>query len=1529
MLGICINTYAQLDLDFETDRGFYDTPFNLELTVNDPNAIIRYTTNGDAPSPTSGTVYFSYIPINTTSYIRAIAYTSTDTTKILTHTYIFPNDVLNQPNSVAGFPTSGFEFDSTITSHATYAPQLQDALMQVPSISLVMDLDDFNAVHQGSVELPTSVELLFPDGSKGYQAYAGIERAGGSSFNSAKRNLRLSFKSIYGDSKFEYPIFGKDAADDFDQIALRPGFHGCMHLGINSGRAGSNDLADQVIRNYQANMSDDRVALHGAFMHLYINGIYWGVYNPSERGTNAFSESYYGGTKEDWDVIKRKLALDGEITAWNTLNYMVDSLDMSVPANYQAVQEYVEVLQFADYAILNNFAPHSDDHPSGKNSFVSRDRTKNDGFRFWMWDTEPALGHYWTWTVASFGTVPYNNIFLSLLDNDDYRMLVADRLQCHCFNEGALTPSKTIEAYMDVYNSTNIAMIAEAARWVGNLEYEEFINTKDRIVNDYLPNRTTETVQLYKDNGVYPNIDAVQFSQYGGTVAVGSSITLTNPNGIGTIYYTTDGTDPRASGGGISPSAQIYTGSISFSQGVTDVKARVYSGGIWSAMCPPRFYTDQTYSNIIINEIMYHPDSLCTLALTDEEEADYFELFNNGNEAINLADCQFTDGVLYDFPYPSIMQPGDFLILAENAIDFQTVYGFAPFGQYKGGLSNDGERLELVDPFGNIIDSLTYNDKNPWDEDPDGYGTSLELRHPDLDNNDPISWFRSDAPCGTPEQDNDRLCANSATPIVFNEINYNSDNGGFDPGDWVELYNPNNTTVDISGWTFYDNNNEFIMPAGTSIEADEFLVIAENETVFAASFPHLTDDQYLGDFVFGLSNKGERISLFDENKCLSGYVVFNDKLPWDTIPDGNGPSLSLLQTDLDNTLPLSWEASSNINSAYGTPGRPNIPCPESNIVFPSTVCAGFPVNISIDSVYSRMGLNWILFGATPSSSTSNTVDIVWNTPGTYNIQLVSSYFECTKIYTRQVTVLSCNDQPVAINDSFSTTEDIPLNDVISLNDNDPNGDGLVWTTNPIAPPANGSLNINADGTFTYTPDPGFFGNDSFEYEVCDDASYIPPFTFVGQVSSGEDDVEELAADGSINTTSGDLDLMDDSGVIFSAVGIRITNVIIPKNAKITGAYLQFVADENNSQATSLTISAEDTGNTLPIPTTSFALSNKPKVSTTASWANIPDWTAGNTYISDDISQVVQSIINRPDWQSGNAITFIMEGSGTRTPETYEGGAAVAPKLIVNYETPDAPINISLCDQAIANIEVIQGCIDFDVSVFMEGPYDPALGEMTTELNTVRGILPGQTPISNLTQPTPAGQPYNISPWNYSGTEGTGWTNANYTDNMVDWLLVSTRTGIDKNTEVGMAAGILHKNGNVSFPEGCALENIGLDSVYIIIEHRNHMGIMSSQRVEISNNTLIWDFRSSDSYRDATSFGQKQLPTGEWVMFAGDADQSDFPSFDIKGTDKTLWLNNNGIFQQYIVPDFDLNGDVNGGDKVLWFENNGVSSRVPK
>ena len=1323
--GICDtdndpDSFGDHKVFYSKKRGFYEHPFSLELVSKDPSAQIRYTTNGEVPTPTSGTVYNSPISITTTSFVRAIAYTTTDTSKVYTHTYIYAADVINQPNFIPNIPDSDFALDPSIKDDNTYGPELLAALTQVPSLSLVMESEDLDLMHSGTLEFPTSVELIFPNGEKGEQANAGIERAGGSSFNSRKRNLRLSFKSIYGDSKFDFPIFGEAAAPDFDQIALRPGFHGCMHLGIDHSRGGSNDLADQVLRNLQGNIAKEGTSLNGSFMHLYINGVYWGVYNPSERGNDSFVESYYGGDKEDVDVIKRNgLPLTGTVDAWDTLNDMVDNLDLSDAANYEQVQEYVEVEQFTEYVIISNFGPHADDHPNGKNSFVTRDRTKTDGFRFWIWDTEPALGHYWSWNVADIGSQPYNNIFFSLLNNTDYRTLVGDKVECHCFNGGALTPEKTIEQYMKVYNSTNTAMLAEAARWVTKAEYTEFVNTKDRIVNEYLPNRTNDFVQLYREHDLYPSIDAVQFSQYGGIVDVDFQLDLTNPNTNGTIYYTTDGSDPRASGGGIATSATQYTGSLSLPTGVIEVKARIKNGSTWSAMCPRKFYVNQKYDQLVINEIHYNPTDSIFLNSTigemdtiDSKNFSYVELKNTTATPITLDGLMFTKGIELTIENAGVIPPGGFAVFAEDPEWFEARYGFAPDGHFSGKLDTDGEKITLTDPFGHVIDSVRYYNTNPWDEAPFTEGFSLELLNASLNNNQALNWFRSDNLHGTPKAENSRTCSQPALAIVINEINYNSDNENFDPGDWIELYNPNATTVDVSGWTFYDNGNAFVLPSGTSIEAASYLVLVEEVASFTNAFPLVNTNVLVGDIDFSLSNKGERISLFDANKCLVDYVIYNDKAPWPTAADGDGATLTLIDPILDNAIAPSWKASDELSTdfVHGSPGKSNI-------------CAGL----------------------------SHT--------------LVSS-----------------------------------------------------------------------------------------------------------QIDGTTDDAEEKIADGSVSLSSGDLDLVNDGGEVH-VVGLRFQNITIPQGATITSAVIEFVADEVNTVATNLLIQGEAIDDAPSFKSSINNISSRTKTTNKLTWEPEPWETEGENDIHQktvDLSNIVQEIVDRPGFSAGNAMAFIIEGTGIRTAESFDGSSDLAPKLWITYTS---------------------GACGIQAKVLLEGFYDAATEEMHTKLQD-KGLLPML-------------QPFNESPWNYTGTEST----TTLPSDAVDWVLVASRNA--EGTITNQAAGFIDISGNLLSVEGTmGIPIANAENQYFSIHTRSHLAILSANPYSGE----LYDFTIANTQALGTE--QLKLSSGKYVLYAGDYDGNGI----INNTDFNQWKIQSAKLNEYLSIDGDGNGIINSGDFNLWINN---------
>ncbi|MBT4484775.1 MAG: T9SS type A sorting domain-containing protein, partial [Candidatus Latescibacteria bacterium] len=154
--------------------------------------------------------------------------------------------------------------------------------------------------------------------------------------------------------------------------------------------------------------------------------------------------------------------------------------------------------------------------------------------------------------------------------------------------------------------------------------------------------------------------------------------------------------------------------------------------------------------------------------------------------------------------------------------------------------------------------------------------------------------------------------------IVINEINYNS-SGDFNPDDWLELYNPNNEEIDLSGWVLKDEDDThvFVLPINTVISGGEYFVLCRDAAAFHGMFPDV--NKYAGDFGFGFNAAGELVRLYNSQGALVDYLAYDDETPWPLSPDGNGPTLSLINPDLDNEVPVNW----GISHDHGTPGTEN------------------------------------------------------------------------------------------------------------------------------------------------------------------------------------------------------------------------------------------------------------------------------------------------------------------------------------------------------------------------------------------------------------------------------------------------------------------------------------------------------------------------------------------------------------------------------------------------------------------------------
>ncbi|UCG59194.1 MAG: lamin tail domain-containing protein, partial [Phycisphaerales bacterium] len=583
------------DTKFSHDRGFYDAPFYLTITTKTAGATIRYTTDGSAPSPTRGKQYSGPIYINTTTCLRAVAVKpGWMPSNVDAQTYIFLDQVLRQPRNPAGFPSSwggsaaDYEMDPEIVNDYRYGPNLKGDLLSLPSMSLVMEVEDifgssgiYSNPHSSGVawERPGSVELIYPDGTEGFHVNCGVRIYGGVGRREAKKTLRLIFKRQYGPTWLRYPLFGDDAADEFNTIILRANFNDAYVW----GGADSQYIRDEFIRRLQLAMGGP--APWGDFVHLYVNGLYWGLYNPTERPDTAFSATYYGGDKEDWDGINSTRPVgESQMTAWNTLMNMVGQ-GMETNEGYQRLQgnkpdgtndpNYEDYLDIENYIIflLANYYGGNNDWVS-HNWYAGRLRGhESTGWKSYTWDAEWVAGMRSGLTDNAVNDTTSSGYLLKpytyLRSNAEFRMLFADIAHKVFFYGGPLyvDPShpgwesghpernRPAALYAELADLVERAMICESARW-GDVQsaspynIQQWRSERDWVLNTYAPQRSGIVLDQLRNANLYPNIDAPVFyvngePQHGGQASSGDGLVMANPNGAGTVYYTVDGNDAR------------------------------------------------------------------------------------------------------------------------------------------------------------------------------------------------------------------------------------------------------------------------------------------------------------------------------------------------------------------------------------------------------------------------------------------------------------------------------------------------------------------------------------------------------------------------------------------------------------------------------------------------------------------------------------------------------------------------------------------------------------------------------------------------------------------------------------------------------------------------------------------------------------------------------------------------------------------------------------------------------------------------
>ena len=551
-----ISSAAMAQPRFSQPHGLYDGgQLTVSIEATDAAAEIRYTTDGSLPTKSSQR-YTQPLTISKTTILRA-AEVKGDTlaSDVTTASYLFISSVLSQSNKPAGYPAewgsytqiwgtavADYEMDPEMTGDAKLKPKITEGLKQLPILSLVSDKDNFfsheNDPDRGGIYIFTgppvgdntghgwtraaNVELMGGPQGHDLSVGCGVRLHGGHgrlAEKNPKHSFRLVFKEQYGPKTLKYPLYGEDEPAKFDQLVLRCHFGNAWQHWSEDNRKKAQYTRDVWARRMQRRMG--HTSVNALYVHLFLNGMYWGIYNVSERVDDQYGKNHLGGSKSDIDVVKIEEdggnhieATEGTLDAWELMTQT--AARAADDSYYQQLDTLLDIGNFIDYMLINQYGGNTDwDH---HNWYAIRRRGDESGpstgFRFLCWDSEIIFEN------VNENVLQKNNgnsfptgIFHNLLRNREFARRYQQRANEVLADDGPLGRQSVVEVWDSLYNTISMALYAEAARWgdyrrdvhrwqsKGKLYTvdDHYMTERNRLLKEYFPYRTKNVLASIND----------------------------------------------------------------------------------------------------------------------------------------------------------------------------------------------------------------------------------------------------------------------------------------------------------------------------------------------------------------------------------------------------------------------------------------------------------------------------------------------------------------------------------------------------------------------------------------------------------------------------------------------------------------------------------------------------------------------------------------------------------------------------------------------------------------------------------------------------------------------------------------------------------------------------------------------------------------------------------------------------------------------------------------------------------------------
>ncbi len=733
---------------FSRPGGVFTGPLNVTLSAVPAQGVIRYTTNGSVPVEAS-TAYSGPIAISSSTLLRARVFdpglapgplVSEGYVALAADVQNFTSDipiVLLENFGAGGVPGNSYQF----VYMAIFEPTVDRASLR------------------NAPDLGTRAGIKIRGSSTAGQPKPNLALETWDEKNADRDTTPLGFPSesdwiLHAPYNFDLALmrnpFIFELSNQVGRYAVRTRFVE-VYLNTGGGPLAQADYMGVYSFMEKIKRGPDRVDVEkmpsSYVTEPLVTGGYMSKIDRLDPGDSGFDA---GGQRMGWVYPKEELVAPAQ-AAWyagyvNAFVNVLNGAGYRDPVN--GYIRYIDPDSWVDHHILNVLAMNVDALRLSGYMFKGRERRLEMGP---IWDFDRSMNstdgrddNPLTWKGTGDATDFFNYPWWQRLFTDlDFWQRWKDRWQA--FRRNQLSAANMNAVIDSMANEVRESQARNFQRWslLGGRTWQGEVN----LMKQWLSTRANWIDSQF--------LAAPVLSNQGGPIAPG--FTLSISAAVGTIYFTTDGTDPRAPAGLAAARAATYSGPITLDANARVVARATRSASDWSGPAAGTFVVETP--RLVVSELMYHPLDPAPGSPHDADDFEFVELLNAWDKPIRLAGARLSGGVSFTFSASDTtpLAPGDRVVVVKDIVAFSTRYDTSPIrigGEYSGNLGNAGDDLRLEGPLLEPILFFSYSEL--WYPTTDGDGDSLVIVDPQAPftswGNAP-SWTAGGVTGGTPGAD--------------------------------------------------------------------------------------------------------------------------------------------------------------------------------------------------------------------------------------------------------------------------------------------------------------------------------------------------------------------------------------------------------------------------------------------------------------------------------------------------------------------------------------------------------------------------------------------------------------------------------------------------------------------------------------------------------------------------------------------------------------------------------------------------------